>query len=175
MSTLKTTAPRLLAGFGMLALIGAIGLASSRPARTAGGPIAVNVANAPLAALPTDVAAPTQPFQYLFQTENDGGPRTSQSIVVPAHKRLVIEYISASLNEYAPGVGGEVYLETTAGGQDMSYYLTDAIQDFNKRNQTLRIYADPGTTVTVGAYSNDFSSAGIGTDTEVSGYYVNVP
>ncbi len=125
---------------------------------TASGPVAVTVAIAPLVTTPTDVAAPTQPFQYLLQTQNDNGPWTSQSIVVPAHKRLVIEYVSAPLNGYAPGACGQVYLETTAGGQDLAYYLTDTIQDFNKRNQTLRIYAGPETTITVGAYSNDFSA-----------------
>ena len=167
-------APRLFAGFGTLTLLAGIGLLASRPAHTAGGPIAVNVANTPLLTTLTEPAAPTQPFQYLFQT-TDAGPRTSRSIVVPAHKRLVIEYISASLNEYPSDVGGGVYLETVAGGQDVTYYLTDSIQDFAKRNQSLRIYADPGTTVTVGAYSGDFTTGPIGTDTEVSGYYVNVP
>ena len=93
---------------------------------------------------------------------------------MPAHKRLVIEYVSASLNEFTPGVGGHVVLETTAGGETVVYYLTADVQDFNKRSQTLRLYADPGTTVTVEADSADFATPGIGTDTEVSGYYVDV-
>jgi len=165
---------RVVSGLALIGLLAGLGLFAARPAHTAGGPIAVNVANAPLLTTLTEPAAPTQPFQYLFQTV-DNGPRTSQSIVVPAHKRLVIEYISASLNEYPSSIGGGVYLETVAGGQDVTYYLTDSIQDFAKRNQSLRIYADPGTTVTVGAYSSDFTTGPIGTDTEVSGYYVNVP
>lgn len=165
---------RLGGSLVMLALVAGIGFAASRPAHTAGGPIPVTVANTPLLTTLTEPAAPTQPFQYLFQTV-DSGPHTSQSIVVPAHKRLVIEYISASLNEYPSGIGGGVYLETVAGGQDVTYYLTDSIQDFAKRNQSLRIYADPGTTVTVGADSSNFVTGPIGTDTEVSGYYVNVP
>ena len=174
MTTPRSLTPRFFAGVGIAALVASIGLVSSRPAHTAGGPIAVTVANSPLLTTLTEPAAPTQPFQYLFQTV-DNGPRTSQSIVVPAHKRLVIEYISASLNEYPGGIGGGVYLETVAGGQDVTYYLTDSIQDFAKRNQSLRIYADPGTTVTVGADSSNFVTGPIGTDTEVSGYYVNVP
>ena len=51
--------PRLLAGFGTLALFGAIGLLASRPAHTAGGPIPVSVANTPLATTVSDLAAPT--------------------------------------------------------------------------------------------------------------------
>ena len=172
--TLHTLTPRLFAGIGTLTLLAGIGLLASRPAQTAGGPIAVTVANTPLATKATDMTAPTQPFQYLFQTA-DTGPRTSQSIVVPAHKRLVIEYVSSSLNEFPVGVGGTAYLETTAGGQDVTYYITDSVEDFIKKNQSLRIYADPGTTVIVGAYSNNFASGPIGTDTELSGYYVDVP
>ena len=168
-------APRLLAGFGTLTLLAGIGLFASHPAHTAGGPVPVSVANSPLQTNPVDVAAPTQPFQQSFQAVSNTDTSVSQSITVPPHKRLVIEYISASLNQYSPGIGGYVYLQTVAGGRKVTYYLTNGIQDINKRNQTLRIYADPGTTVTIGAGSNDFSTPGIGTDTEVSGYYVNVP
>ena len=166
---------RLAAGFFLLALVAAISLAASRPAHTAGGPIAVTVANAPLPTVPTDVSAPTQPFQYTFQPSSDAMSRISESITVPLHKRLVIEYISASLNQYSPGIGGFVDLQTTAGGDTVYYYLTDSITDFSKRNQQVRIYADPGTTVTVEAVSSNFSTPGIGSDTEISGYYVDVP
>ena len=173
---MKTTfAPRLLAGFGTLTLLTGLGLASARPARTAGGPIAVTVANTPIVTTQTDPAAPSQPFQHTFQTEAPNDIRTSESIVVPAHKRLVIEYVSASLNEYPAGVGGTAYLVTTAGGETVYYYTVSHAQDFNKRSQSVRIYADPGTTVTVGASSDNYSTPHIGTDTEVSGYYVDVP
>ena len=47
-------APRLLAGFGTLALVVGIGLAASHPAHTAGGPIAVTIANTPLAVVAVD-------------------------------------------------------------------------------------------------------------------------
>ena len=53
---------RLLAGVGTLALLAAVGLFSSRPARTAGGPVPVTVANAPLAVTAADNPA-KQPFQ----------------------------------------------------------------------------------------------------------------
>ena len=167
--------PRLLAGLGLAALLGGLGLVSSRPARSGGGPVPVTVANPSVPVHPTDQAAPTEPFQHTFQPTSDTDNRISETITVPAHKRLVIEYVSASLNEYPPGVGGYVYLATTSGGETVYYYVTDSVQDFNKRNQTVRIYADPGTTVTVGAVSGDNTTPGIGTDTEVSGYYVDVP
>jgi len=167
-------APRLFAGLGLAALLGAVGLVSSRPAHTAGGPIAVSVANTPLLATLTEPAAPTQPFQHQFQPTSSG-TGAEESIVVPAHKRLVIEYVSASLNRYAPGVGGTAYLITHAGGETVFYTTVSRTQDGNKRSQSVKIYADPGTTVTVGALSNDFVTPEIGTDTEVSGYLVDVP
>ena len=172
---LPTHTPRLLAAFGALTLLAAAGLvASSRPAHTAGGAVAVNVANLPLPTTGADNPA-NQPFQYDFQTDDDNQAQVSQAITVPAHKRLVIEYISSELNQYNPNVGGYVYLSTVAGGYNNYYYLTGHIKDGGRRNQSLRLYADPGSTVTIGASSNDGVTKGIGTDTEVSGYYVNVP
>ena len=174
---LSLAAPRLLAGFGTLTLLAGLGLFASRPARTAGGPIAVSVANTPLATMPTDLAAPTQPFQHTFQAATDLKTSISKSIVVPAHKRLVIEYVSASIIEHPIGVGGTAYLATTADEETVTYYTVHNVQDSDKRSQSVRIYADPGTTVTVGAYSESLTAKakGIGTDTEVSGYYVDVP
>jgi len=61
--TQKVMVPRLLASFGTVALLTGLGLAASRPARSVGGPVAVSVANTPLATAPTDEAAPKQPFQ----------------------------------------------------------------------------------------------------------------
>jgi hypothetical protein len=170
----KTFAPRLLAGLGTAALVAGVGLfASSRPAHTAGGPIAVNVANLPLPTLPADLVAPTQPFQMDLQPLSSTSSRASQNFTVPAHKRLVIEFVSAEVNEYPSGSGAYTYLETTAGGQDVTYYLANTYESSARKTQVVRIYADPGTTVTVGA--NSYGGNGVGTDTEISGYYVNVP
>ena len=171
----SSLAPRLLAGVGLAALLGTAALVSMRPAHSVGGPVPVAVTNAPLLTTPTDLAGPSQPFQRLFQPQAPNGARVSQSIVVPAHKRLVIEYVSASLSQYPSGVGGFVYLETRAGGQSVTYYLTDTVQSFAKRSQSLRLYADPGTTVTVAAASGNFVTPGVGADVEMSGYYVDVP
>ena len=45
---------RLLAGTGLLALLGGVSLAASRPARSVGGPVPVSVTNAPLSTTATD-------------------------------------------------------------------------------------------------------------------------
>ncbi len=170
----KTFAPRLLAGFGTAALVAGVGLfASSRPAHTAGGPIAVNVANLPLPTTPTDLAAPTQPFQMDLQPSTDMASYISQSFTVPAHKRLVIEFVSSEVSEYPAGDGAYTYLKTTAGGQDVFYYFANTRESSARKTQLVRIYADPGTTVRVGA--NTYGGNGVGTDTEISGYYVDVP
>jgi hypothetical protein len=166
---------RLAGGLTLLTLLIGVGLfASSRPAHTAGGPIPVNIANVPLPTTPTTLAAPTQPFQHAFEMLTLSAASVSESITVPLHKRLVIEYISANLN-VVPNSGGTIYLQTTAGGESVYYFLTDTIYDSNKRNQSVRIYADPGTTVTVEAVTGDSKIAFLGANTEVSGYYVDVP
>ena len=54
---------RLGGSLVVLTLVTGIGLAASRPAHTAGGPVSVSVANTPLPTVPTDEAAPRQPFQ----------------------------------------------------------------------------------------------------------------
>ena len=46
MYSLRPLAPRLLAGIGLLALLAAIGLVTSRPAHSGGGPVPVTVVNA---------------------------------------------------------------------------------------------------------------------------------
>ena len=96
MNTLHSFAPRLLAGFGTLALVAGVGLfASSRPAHTAGGPIPVTVANVPLVTTAADNPA-KQPVE-LQNVLNSAG--TFQVFyTVPAGKRLVIEYVNVVSN-----------------------------------------------------------------------------
>ena len=92
MNTSRLSTPRLLAGFGTAALIGAVCLVSSRPAHTAGGPIAVSVANTPIATTAADDPA-KQPFQKTLEIQaNNSFPIVA---TVPAGKRLVIESICA--------------------------------------------------------------------------------
>ena len=107
MNTLRTHAPRLLAGFGTAALVTGVGLfASSRPARTAGGPVPVTVTNTvpvtALAPLPTTSAdAPAKQgvqssAEFLLSGSDDFV--TQDMYTVPPGKRLVIETVSAFNN-----------------------------------------------------------------------------
>ena len=162
---------RLVGVLALLGLIAAVGLFASRPARSGGGPVPVSVANT---VQNHDVDNPArQPFQTFLQPSSDTTGRVSQSFTVPAHKRLVIEFVSAEVNQFPAGGGGYSYLETTAGGSTVSYYLANTFESPARRTQVVRLYADPGTPVTVGA--NNYGGSGIGTDTEISGYYVDVP
>jgi len=108
---------RLLAGVGTLALLAAVGLFSSRPARTAGGPVPVTVANAPLAVTAADNPA-KQPFQafvpvYLPNGQNSA---TGPTIPVPAGKRLVIQVVSVwRSGTLAPGTMQAVTLYADSG------------------------------------------------------------
>ena len=83
-------APRLLAGFGTAALVAGVGLfASSRPARSVGGPIPVTVSNAPLGVTSTE----GQPVEVYVNT-NTSPPSSNLVYTVPAGKRLVVESMS---------------------------------------------------------------------------------
>ena len=108
--------PRFLAGFGTLAVLGGLGLASSRPAHTAGGPIAVSIANAPLSTTPTDNPN-KQGVQFTSLYFIADGAQTAGRLgvyKVPAGKRLVIETVtgtslalqSNAYNIYFRTVGG---------------------------------------------------------------------
>ena len=174
---------RLLACFGTLALAGAIGLVSSRPAHTAGGPIAVTVANTPLAT--TAAADPAkQPFTaqtiYVFADGSENGsPDTAsgyKDIAVPAGKRLVIQtiglyhpfYVAETMQVFiAPitnAVGNDFALPPLAGNG--TSYLGVA--------QSVTLYADPGSTVSFIAYRSQSGGPDFLTLT-VSGYLVDTP
>ena len=171
MNTLSNTlGPRLLAGAGLLTLLGGLGLfASSRPARSVGGPVPVSVANT---VQNSDVDNPArQPVQFVAQPDTSGTGRddAEEDIPVPAHKRLVIEYVSAAL-----GTGsGSVTMETVSGGKLAAYYFIENDTAHLHHFLPTRIYADPGTNVSVFVDSNDGNR--VYGDVEISGYYVNVP
>jgi len=172
MNTLQKLAPRLLAGFGTLTLLAGIGLFASHPAHSGGGPVPVTVTNSLNVQNHDADNAARQPFQTTLFPYSITGYTASDSFTVPAHKRLVIEFVSSDIN-VIPSGGGYSFLETTVGGYTNVYDLTSSFDLPSRRTQVVRVYADPGTTVKVGA--NSYSGAGIGTDTELSGYYVDVP
>ena len=118
MYSLRPLAPRLFAGIGLLALLAAFGLFASRPAHTAGGPVPVTVANTVMNRDLDNSAR--QPFQTTLQPFSITGYTASDSFTVPAHKRLVIEFVSSDIN-VIPSGGGYSFLETTVGGYTNVY------------------------------------------------------
>ena len=164
-------APRLLAGFGTLALLAAIGLFASRPAHTAGGPVPVTVANSSLATADLD-DPDQQPFQVTLSPHSSTTNQATDTYTVPAGKRAVIDYYSAQLTEYPLGGYGYEYLITTAQGNTAYYKAVPPIASASPLNQMTRIYADPGTTIEAIVISS--SGTTCGGNIIISGHYVNV-
>jgi len=168
---MNTIYSRSLASVGIISLLGAIGLVSSRPAHSGGGPVPVTISNTSVPTNPTDVAAPSQAIQFLKQPDTYGtnSSEAEEDIQVPANKRLVIEYISAEV-----GTGyGSVTVETVSGGNLAAYYLIERTTSHTHQFFPTRIYADPGTPVRVIVDSVDGKR--VYADVEISGYYGNVP
>jgi len=121
-----------------------------------------------------------QPFQANFQIFlADGNFYGFQDISIPANKRLVIEFFSATA-DVAQGDFPEIDVRTVTGNVISGHFITSSrqgtINNFDQYvvGQTVRLYADPGTQVKI-----DFSrtmSQGIalfgGT---ISGYFVDIP
>ncbi len=83
--------PRLLAGFGTLTLLTGIGLLSSRPGHTTGGPVPVTVTNS----IQNRDSSARQPVDT-FMTINGSGLGSASNLVykVPAGKQLVVESVT---------------------------------------------------------------------------------
>lgn len=140
----------------------------------------VNVVNSPSV---RDADNPArQPFQASFNvTPADNVCFGQTTFQIPAKQELVIEYASATA--FIPGAGqGVLYtVETTAGGANVPHHLftTPPVNAAGivAVSQLVRVYADPGTTVTVtfselgGFCGNGVSQVGM----ELSGFLVNVP
>jgi hypothetical protein len=121
-----------------------------------------------------DVDNPAQqPFQWTLSPYSGTSNTGTDSFVVPAGKRLVIEYYSAQLTQYPSGGYGYIYLETSAAGQTVYYKVVPPVASTQPYNQLTRIYADAWSTVTVMVTQNSGTSAG--GSIILSGYYVNVP
>ena len=170
--------PRLLAGFGTAALLAGIGLAASRPVRSAGGPIAVSVANAPLITTPTD-NPDKQGVQYgttIIVAAN--GSIASRRYTVPAGKRLVIESISASANSFGDGDHYSVLCFTQGGigtvSVSSSFNVLPDGSPFSTGGVHPHQYADAGTSVDLEAYRTESSGATI-LNVTVTGHLVDMP
>ena len=121
-----------------------------------------------------------QPYQRMLVLSLDPGKFSdSVSFSVPAGVRLVVEMASA--NATMPvGQKVTVNVATTGGGLNGRAWLAltaqGAISGADRYNaaQPLRMYADPGTTVTFQAVRSDSSSTA-SLNFSVAGYLVNAP
>ena len=171
-SSYRPFAPRLLAGFVLLALLASIGLFASRPAHTAGGPVPVTVTNSPLYAV---TRASDDPAQQPVSVSIDLQSIDVNLYTVPVGKRLVIEYLSATANSFSDRNAYNFLLSVTQGGQSQRANF-NMLQDgapFSATSQNVRLYADAGTVVDIIAYSDGKN------DTDVLftliGHLVDVP
>jgi hypothetical protein len=148
----------------------------------------VIVTNTPLPVSGTvfvrDVDNPArQPFQIGFPfTMNSGTEQVFQSITVPDGKRLVIEYVSMGSGSVPVGQHLFIILRTFVGGVGAFHYVAVTPQgrlappnvaDTFVASQPMRVYADPGTTVTI-QMQRDSGYAACGPNLTVSGYLVDV-
>src|SRR5260370_32819346 len=117
-----------------------------------------------------------QPFQKLLECiMSFPGPSCTATYTDPAGKILTIEYIQTNFQESGiPNLTPSYRLDTTVAGNGVSYiYLAPPAPN----EHLVRIYADPGTSVTfTGNGSAGTSTPGsIDFTVILSGYLVNVP
>jgi hypothetical protein len=171
--------PRLLAVFGTAVLLAGISLAASRPVHSAGGPIAVDVANAPLPITTAD-DHDKQGVQYeVFIPVSAGGGSSNFSYTVPAGKRLVIESVSASPNNFADNDHYSILCFTQGGlgNRSGSSYFT-VVPDgspFPAGSVHPHQYADAGSAVSIEVYRTESSGGTTSLNVSVTGYLVDVP
>jgi hypothetical protein len=105
----------------------------------------------------------TRPWQGLmpFHTRLCGGTNSlgeiicegallPSSVTVGENQQLVIEYVSAFCHQDGTGEVFESYILTTVGGQEVPYIFPIGQPDGQgsaRFNQQVRIYADPGSTI----------------------------
>ena len=114
-----------------------------------------------------------QPFQANLFPHSSGLNTATDSFVVPAGKRLVIEYTSGQPQDLSGGYAG-MTLSTTAGGSTVAYIVYVSATNTNQVNQLVKIYADPGSTVQAFSFNNPPASSTAGT-LNISGHLINYP
>ena len=160
-------ASRLLAGFGLAALVGASALVSSRPAQGTGGPVPVQVIGT-ASVSQSDLGA-RQPFGMRLYPSI----ATPATFTVPAGKRLVIQDVAAfNYGGTAKDVAIYTVVNGVSSGRVIPYNVT--VGGTLYATASLTDYADPGTTVSVAVDDNN-SSDTAGVNVDIHGYYVNIP
>ena len=167
MKTSNTFTTRLLAGIGLLALLAAIGLVTSRPAHSGGGPVPVTVVNA---VTNHDGDNPAlQPFAIrVFPT-----PKASVTFTVPTGKRLVIQQVSAF--SFGSTTVEDVELFSVLAGKASTLRIPFTVNNHGivYATQSLTHYADAGK-VEVKVDDTDVNDTR-GLNIDITGYFVDVP
>ena len=138
----------------------------------------MTVANVPLATRPVDIATPAQPFALRMNLTFAGGTATD-TLTVPAKKRLVLTYVSSNC-VVAPGAKALFDLGASVNGQLVESHLPLIPQgaifghDDYALSSPVKVYADSDTVLTVSALDNDSSGSG-GLIVGLYGYYGDVP
>ncbi|HSP16677.1 MAG TPA: hypothetical protein VLV78_18165 [Thermoanaerobaculia bacterium] len=180
MSRLRKTAVTAL---GFSALIVVLFLASPVAMNAIPSDKDVRVVNTTMEPVPVlNMSDARQPFQVgAVGTQNGTNVSTLTVATVPVGKRLVIEFVSMS-GQVPPGQHVELFHITTSagpfGGATHDFLVNpqpDAVigDALFRASQQVRLYADPGTTVTATFRRN--SSAGLTTyGATISGYLVDL-
>ena len=131
----------------------------------------------PVAVLCRDADSPAR--QPVEVTHRLTGPASRYDVKndlyrVPRGKRLVIEYLSATVHEAGSSSYNFQVTATQAGNDHYANFneLADAAP-YSAVSQPVRLYADAGTTVTVDAYTSGQDATVL--DFTLSGFLVDVP
>ena len=121
-----------------------------------------------------------KPIQIHQHFEPLPGDLTKSIYTVPRGKRLLIEQVATYVC-VPKGSGFLVYLTTTLGGTTARWYIPTAFQttynagasDAQYGQQSMRVYADPGTSVGFEIHrNNSVSNAGIEAEISVAGVLI---
>ncbi len=182
MKTLRSFAPRLLAGVGMLALLAALGLFASHPAHTAGGPVPVTVSNT-VQNRDVDSSArqPVETSAETILTQNSAGGFGSVLVyTVPAGKRLVVESVSLFAKYLNfDRAGYTVNVENVdSSNRSLSFTAFTAgpgTGATSAATQPMRLHVEPGNRVVVTVFDSHQIGDLVAFDVSLSGYLVDVP
>ena len=165
---------RLLAGVGTLTLLAAIGLFASRPARTAGGPVPVTVANAPLAVVTTG-GTPVEGFINVA-TSSSSSSFDNLVYTVPAGKQLIVESMTLFPQSISPAPGYSALVMNTDGvGNTVSFSTVNAgpgTGAFSAATQPMHMHVGPGGAVLVSVFK---TSGRIDVIVSLSGHLEDAP
>ena len=163
---------RVVSGLALIGLLAGLGLFAARPAHTAGGPIAVNVANT----AQTQDGDGRQPVEgQILVSSTDNTAYNKLVYTVPAGKRLIVESMTLtptgfdSVNGYTALV-----LNDNSAGTLISFASLAASAGVGATTcvtQPLRLHIEPGGKVLVNVFKSGTSPVEV--YISLSGYLVD--